>query len=94
MRQDLVWKGAATAASIAAGLAARKIAVALWRRQRGGDPPANPADPTTSWGEAVTWTAVVGVAVGVARLLARRGAAGAWRAVEGKLPPDLEEVEA
>lgn len=93
MDNSLLWKATATLASIGAALAARNLATSLWQRQRGGAPPANPADPATDWGEAITWTVLVGAFVGLARLFARRGAAGLWRSVEGDLPPALQEVE-
>ena len=38
--------------------------------------------------EAVAWTASIGLAVGVGRLLARRGAAWAWRGITGEPPPE------
>jgi hypothetical protein len=93
-KNDVLWKALATGASIAAGIAARNLASAGWRRTAGGDPPANPADPKTSWGEALAWTTTVGVLVGIARLLARRSSAGLWESVVGDTPPGLEEVEA
>ncbi|MDX1621122.1 MAG: DUF4235 domain-containing protein [Nitriliruptorales bacterium] len=94
MDKDTLWKVAAGLASVAAGLAARNAATSLWRRRRGVDPPANPADPSTGWGEAIAWTMFVGATVGLARLFARRGAAGLWESVEDELPPALHEVDA
>lgn len=91
---SLLWKAAATLASIGAGLAARNVATKVWKRTRGGDPPTNPADPETGWGEAIGWTVVVGALVGVARLMARRGTAGLWQQAADELPEDLEDVEA
>lgn len=86
------WKAFATLASIGAAIAARNAATALWERQVGQDPPMNPADPDTDWGEALAWTLVTGALVGVARLFARRGAAALWAKVDGSLPPDLEDA--
>jgi hypothetical protein len=51
-----------------------------------------PADPATSWGEAIAWTAATGLVVGVARMLASRGAAAGWQKATGTLPPGLQEV--
>ena len=94
MEKDTLWKVAGTLASVAAGMAARNLATSMWRKRKGVDPPANPADPKTSWGEAIGWTVFVGALVGVARLVGRRGAAGIWESMEGELPQALQEVEA
>lgn len=91
---EMLWKGLATGASIVAAVAARNLATAGWKKGAGGDPPTNPADPTTSWGEAVGWTVLVGVLAGVARLIARRSAAELWQNVQGDLPPGLADVDA
>lgn len=87
-----VWKAVATLASIGAAIAARNAATAVWKNQVGQDPPANPADPATTWGEAIAWTLATGALVGSARLFARRGAASLWEKVDGQLPPGLQDV--
>ena len=92
--QKSFWKGGATLSAVAAGVIVRKVLIAAWRRARKADPPTNPAAPGTSWGEALAWTAATGVAVAVARMVAQRGAAGAWVKATGHLPPGLEEVSA
>lgn len=94
MDKDTLWKAVATLASVGAGIAARNAATSMWKRRRGIDPPSNPADPATSWGEAIGWTVFVGAIVGLARLFARRGTAGLWESVEGELPPALQDVDA
>jgi hypothetical protein len=91
-RSELVWKLLATAAAVGAGIAARNVATAGWKRTVGGEPPTNPADPATSWQEALGWSILTGVLVGTARLFARRSAAGLWRRRRGDLPPGLQEV--
>lgn len=93
-KDELLWKGLATGASILAAVAARNLASAGWKLGPGGDPPTNPADPATSWGEALGWTVLVGVIAGVARLVARRSAADVWQSIQGELPPGLQEVDA
>lgn len=93
-RDEMLWKGLATAAAVVAGIGARNAATAGWRRAAGGDPPSNPADPDTSWGEALGWTVMVGVLVGIARLVARRSAAELWQRRAGGLPRALEDVSA
>lgn len=89
--QQLLWKVAATGAAIGAGIVARNVATDVWQHQRGSPPPTNPADPDTSWGEALGWTILVGALVGAARLFARRGAAGVWASLEGELPPGVQQ---
>lgn len=89
--KDHLWKAAVSVAAIGAGIAARNAATSMWVRRTGAEPPANPADPATDWGEAIVWTVATGALVGLARLFARRGAAAAWTAIDGELPPDLVE---
>jgi len=86
--QPMMWKALATLVSIGAAVAARNATSALWRKRTGHEPPINPADPDTDWGEAIAWTLATGALVGVARLVARRGAARVWQQVEGELPPE------
>ena len=90
--EKTVWKLAATGAAIIAGIAVRNLLMSTWRAVMKHEPPNNPADPATSWGEAVAWTAATGLAVGVARMVASRGAAAGWQKATGKLPPGLQEV--
>lgn len=88
-KDDLLWKALTTGAAIAAGVAARNLATAGWRATAHAEPPTNPADPQTSWSEALGWTVLVGVLVGTARLLARRSAAEAWAHLQGEQPPGI-----
>lgn len=90
--EKTVWKLAATGAAVIAGIAVRNLLMSAWRGVMKNDPPNNPADPATSWGEALLWTAVTGLAVGVARMVASRGAAAGWQKATGSLPPGLQEV--
>lgn len=86
------WKILGVTAGILAAKVSRSVAEKIWVKTKGGDPPRNPASRQTTWGEAVGWAVATGVAAGVARLLASRGMAGAWRRTTGHLPPGLEEV--
>lgn len=88
----LTWKLVGAGAGIAAAMVTRKALVAGWRATKHDDPPANPAAPGTSWGDGLAWAVSTGVALGVARLVAQRGAAAAWKGATGSLPPGLEEV--
>lgn len=93
--EKAAWKALGLIATILSGIVARKALIALWRAlTRGQDPPANPASRATTWGEAVGFAAASGLLVGVARLLAARGAAAGWEKVLGTLPPDMEDVTA
>ena len=65
---------ATTGAAIGAGVGARKITQTLWTKVTGSEPPKDPTDASTSWGDAIAWTVMVGVVVGLLRLFARRGA--------------------
>jgi hypothetical protein len=88
---NLVWRATGGLSGLLAAALTRKALTALWRARKHDDPPANPASPQTSWTEAVTWAAATGVALGVARLVALRGAAAGWQRATGALPPGLED---
>jgi hypothetical protein len=90
--EKVLWKLVAVLAGLMAAKAGRSVLDKTWARTRGGEPPRNPAAADTTWGEAVAWAAASGVAVALARLVATRGAASAWRKGTGHLPPGLEEV--
>ena len=90
--QQTKWKLAGALSGIVSAAVTRKLLRAAWRRTRGGNPPTNPAARGTTWSEALVWAAASGVAMAVARVVAQRGAAGAWRAATGSYPPDLETV--
>jgi hypothetical protein len=86
------WKLLGTLSAVLAGLAARKALVTGWRATTGKNPPANPAAPGTEWKEAIPYALASGAAMGLARMLATRKAAGYYRKSTGHLPPGMEEV--
>ena len=88
----ILWKAVGSLSGVAAGWATRTLLRAAWRRAKGGEPPANPASPDTSWSEAIIWAASSGVGIAVTRLIAQRGAAEAWKATTGEYPAGLESV--
>jgi hypothetical protein len=91
--EKLLWKVAGGVTAAAAAVAAKKAVDLAWRAISGGkEPPANPEDPETTWGEAVAWALLSGTAIGLARLLAQRGAAKMWKRRTGSLPPGIREV--
>lgn len=90
--EKTAWKIAATGSGILAGVLTRKVIVASWKAAKGTNPPTNPAARETQWSEALIWTIATSIGVGIARLVATRGAAGAWEKATGALPPGLQEV--
>ncbi len=79
---------------IGTGLAVRKLSEKglnkVWRKTRHTAPPADPASPGTPWAEALSYAVASGVAIGVARLVATRGAATAKMKLTGKAPEGME----
>lgn len=90
--EKTLWKVAATGAAVLASMVVRNVTMAAWRGIMKNEPPNNPADPATNWGEAIAWAAATGLAIGVARMAASRGAAAGWRKYTGSLPPGLQDV--
>jgi len=78
-------------AAIGAAAVAKKGLNTTWRAATGKNPPANPADPDVSLGEAVMWAAVSGTLIAVARMLATRRAATYYAKSTGHLPPQLKK---
>ena len=75
MSQRLIWTLVTAGAAVIGGAAARAVLKVGWKAATNENPPNNPAEPGTSWGQAMVWAALTGTAVGIARVLARRGAA-------------------
>jgi hypothetical protein len=93
--EKTAWKLAAVGSGVIAGIVVRKVLMTGWKAtHKGHTPPTNPANRDTQWSEALTWTLATSIGVGIARLVATRGAAGAWEKFTGNLPPGLEEISA
>lgn len=79
---------------IGTGIAVRKISekglAKLWQRTKHSDPPADPASPGTPWPEALAYAVASGVVIGVARLVATKGAATAKVKLTGRVPKGME----
>jgi hypothetical protein len=90
--KETLWKAVGTGAGVLAAALARRMLMAGWQKTKKADPPTNPASPETKWSEALAWAVLTGVMIGVARLIATRGAAEGWRRATGLYPPGLEEV--
>ena len=88
------WKVVGITSGLVAARTSKKVLDKTWTKAVGGEPPRNPAAPGTSWTEALSWAVATGAAVAVARLVAMRGAAQAWKKTTGSLPPGVEEVGA
>jgi hypothetical protein len=76
-------------AAAAAAFLVRKAIGFAWTKTTGKQPPDTPEDPQVALGEAVAWAVMVGVGVGVARVLAVKLASRQTaRQVSGS--PDLD----
>lgn len=86
-----IWTIFSLAAALGAAAVARKTIDKSWKVATGKNPPENPADPDVQIWEAVTWAAVTGAFVALARMLAQRRAAAYYAKSTGHLPPDLRK---
>ena len=79
---------------IGTGIAVRKVSEKvlnkIWLKTKHSAPPADPAAPGTPWAEALSYAVASGVAIGVARLVATKGAATAKLKMTGKPPSGME----
>ena len=87
-QRDL-WMLAGAASAALAGRLMRSGAKHGWKAVTREDPPSNPASSDVSWSKALAWAVLTGAMVGVARVVARRGAAAGWVAWKGRKPPGL-----
>jgi hypothetical protein len=76
-----------TGAAFLAERLARTTITQGWRVALGEEPPRNPERLDVSWSSALGWTAVTGVAIALAGLVARRGAAVGWKRYAGRRIP-------
>ena len=88
-QSDAAWTAVGLASAVVGGLAVRNLIKAGWLAYYDEHPPLNPAAPDTSWRQAILFTGVMGAGVGVARMLSRRIAAGAWNKTYGDYPTKL-----
>jgi Protein of unknown function (DUF4235) len=91
--ERLLWNLVGTGLAVLSGVLVRKIVVALWNQFTDHEPPTNPGAPDTTWGEALGFALASGAAVGVARVVAARGATAGWQKVMGTLPPYVSDVD-
>ena len=76
----------AGAAMIASSLVERSLE-AGWKAATNRRPPGKPESPRTGWREALIWTGASALAMGLAQVAARRGAAIGWQHATGKKAP-------
>lgn len=88
--EEAAWNVVALASATLAGIAVRNLLESGWEALKKDEPPQNPAARSVDWGDALAWTVATGVAVGVGRLLAQRGAAEGWRKVRGSYPEGMD----
>jgi hypothetical protein len=72
------YKLLAMVASLLGALVARKLLTTTWKLASGKEPPENPAHPTVTWPEAVSWAVASGAVVGLARLIAQKKVADSF----------------
>ncbi len=84
-----MWSIFSLAASLGGAAAARKAIDKSWQVSTGKKPPDNPADPDIDIWEAVSWAALTGAAVALAKMYAQRRAANYYVRSTGNLPPPL-----
>ncbi|MCU1458490.1 MAG: hypothetical protein JWL73_2582 [Actinomycetia bacterium] len=85
--EQFEWKIVSAASAALAGLVSRRILLAAWARFAPGDPPDSPEDPAAPMRQALAWAVATGVGLGVARILAVRGAAKVWERAAHEPPP-------
>jgi lysylphosphatidylglycerol synthetase-like protein (DUF2156 family) len=74
-KQDPTTRIISAVAAMAAAFVARKAVTMVWTKATGKEPPSHPEDPQVALREALGWSMVTAVTVGLARLLATRAAA-------------------
>lgn len=91
-RTQTTWKLVGTGSAVLASVIIKKVLMSTWQSVAKSQPPNNPAQPEARWADAIAWAAGTGVFVGIARMLAARGAAAGWQRATGALPPGLDQV--
>lgn len=87
---NMVWKLLGTGSAIVAGIVARKVITAVWKKT-GRDTAIDPNNPEIPIGEAIAYAALVGLAAGLAKTFTTRQAAGIYQRAAGHLPKPMRE---
>jgi hypothetical protein len=80
------YKVLAMLASLIGAVFARKVLTVVWKLASGKEPPEDPAHPTVTWPEAVSWAVASGAVVGVAKLVAQKKVADSFSRAAGDTP--------
>lgn len=78
-----VYKLAVAGSAVVVGAAIKSLLNTSWKSVAKKNPPLNPAAADTTWKEAIVWTIVSSAAIGLAQLLARRGADALFHKANG-----------
>ena len=81
------WALVAGAAGAAAAQLTEHLLTSSWRLAASKDPPEDPVYEDVDWRSAVMWTVVAAATTALTQLVARQGAAVAWKRVTGERPP-------
>lgn len=92
-RGKQLWKLIATFSALLAGVAMAKALDATWKTATGRAAPTRPENPDIGTRESLTWAAISGMAIGVAKTYATRRAANYWVKSTGRLPPGMDPAE-
>ncbi|MEX0907941.1 MAG: DUF4235 domain-containing protein [Gemmatimonadota bacterium] len=87
IRTKTAWLIVGSGAAALGGFAVRRSLEEAWKLAKHEDPPLDPSSWDVEWKDAIIWTVATGVAMGLGRLLARRGAAAGWERLTGSAPP-------
>ena len=87
VRKDTAWMVVGAGAAALGGIAVRQALQQAWKLAKHEDPPLDPGSWDVEWKDAIMWTLATGVAMGLGRQLARRGAAAGWERLLGEAPP-------
>ena len=87
-KKQLAWKVLSAASAAISVLVTRRILTAVWERFGGAAPPRSAEDRKVSWRAALTWAVATGVGIAVARVVAARVSARAWKVALHEAPPE------
>lgn len=87
---SLVWRVMGAGAAVLGAAVGQRLVGAGWRAATGEAPPDNPNHlDEVSWREAVAFSALTGLVVNAARVIATRKAAQYYTQSAGHLPPPM-----
>ena len=85
--RKVTWMAVGAGAAMLASSLVEKSLESAWKTATHHNPPNKPDSPKTGWGAALLWTGATALAVGLAQVAARRGAAIGWQHATGKKAP-------